>query len=305
MTRIAVLGTINRDTILLPGGQVRESYGGLLYSILPLAILMEADTAIFPVVNLGRDVQEPVKAILSRYQRISLDGVRVVPQQNNHAILTYRSAGEREEVLEGGVPTLTYEQIAPFLDADILLVNFISGRDLTLETMKRIRANTGATIYADMHSLTLGIDRKGRRYWRQVSNWPEWMAQADVVQVNRREAQLFYGTKMDSEEALLSFGRKVMGAGPSVLLITLGAEGSAMISDSGEGVGLERFRVHSPEQIKDTTGCGDVFLAAFVAEQARSGDSQKASRFANLVAGVKCGLSGIEELETLKDLMAM
>jgi len=300
--RIAVVGTINRDTILLPDGEKKESYGGLLYSIVPLALLAEAGTTVLPVVNLGRDVAGPVKAILSRYPQVSLEGIHLVPEKNNHAFLSYRSQGEREEVLEGGVPPLTFKQIAPFLDADLLLVNFISGRDLSLETMKRVRAHTMATIYMDIHSLSLGIDRQGGRFWRQIPRWREWMAQADVVQVNREEARLLSGDQVPWEENLLSFGRTLMEVGPSILLITLGSEGSLLVTGSRKDIHQERFDPQPPPRVKDTTGCGDVFLAAFMAEHARSDDPQKASQYANLAAGAKCELSGIEDLKALGGL---
>ena len=302
--KIAVVGTINRDTILWPDGGKKESYGGLLYSVVSLALLAEKGTEIFPVANLGQDVENPVKAILSCYPQISLDGIRVVPQKNNHALLRYRSEGDREEVLEGGVPPLTSAQMAPFLDADLLLVNFISGRDISLETLKQVRDDTSATIYMDLHSLSLGVDRRGRRFWRQIPNWQEWVAQTDVIQVNRGEAQLLSGGEAESGEDMLSFSRMVMEAGPSILLITLGSEGSVMVVAPGGETKLERFSPHPPPVVRDTTGCGDVFLAAFVVEHARSGDPQKASRYANKVAGAKCGLTGIEELEALRELKA-
>lgn len=301
--RIAVLGTINRDTILLPDGEKKESYGGLLYSIVPLALLAEEGTTVLPVVNLGRDVEAPVKAILSHYPQISLKGIQLVPEKNNHAFLRYRQEGEREEVLEGGVPPLTFEQIAPFLDVDFLLINFISGRDLSLETLQLVRAHTMATVYMDIHSLSLGIDQKGRRFWRQIHHWGEWMSQADVIQMNQEEARLLSASQVRLEEEVLPFGREVMEAGPSVLLITLGPEGSLLITGSGKNARLQRFSSHPPPTVKDTTGCGDVFLAAFVVEHARSGDPQKASRFANLAAGAKCSLSGIEDLDALRKLV--
>lgn len=301
--RIAVVGTINRDTILLPNGEMKESFGGLLYSVVPLALLAEPGTEVVPVLNLGRDVAGPVTAILSRYPQISLEGVNLVSEKNNHAFLTYPSQGEREEVLEGGVPPLTFEQMEPFLDADLLLVNLISGRDLSLETLKLVRSHAMASIYMDMHSLCLGIDHSGRRTWQQVPRWREWMGQADVVQVNRGEARQLFGDRIESEQSLLAFGRQVMEAGPTVLLITLGSQGSVMLMASERGVHRQRFSPNPPPAVRDTTGCGDVFLAAFVAQHARSGDPQKASLFANLVAGAKCGLSGIEELENLEELV--
>jgi len=302
--KIAVVGTVNRDTILFPDGQKRESYGGLLYSIVPLALLAEAGTTVFPVVNLGRDVSGPVMAILSRHPRISREGISLVREKNNHAFLTYYSESDREEVLRGGVPPLSFKQISPFLAVDFFLVNFISGRDLSLETMKLIRAHTKATIYMDIHSLCLGIDGEGRRFWRQIPHWQDWVAQADVVQVNRGEAKLISGSQVWSEEELLSFGRTVMAAGPSILLLTLGSEGSLVVTGSGEDIRIQRFSSYPPSAVIDTTGCGDVFLAAFVSEHVKSGDAQRASRFANQAAGMKCGLSGIESLEALQNIGA-
>jgi hypothetical protein len=300
--RIVVIGTINLDTIELPGGQVEKSFGGLLYTILPLAMLTAPGATILPVVNLGRDVEAPVRDILSHHSRISQEGIRVVPEKNNHVFLRYTSHSEREEVQLGDLPPVTFDQLVPFLEADIILVNFISGRDMSLETLMELRRHTKAAIYIDIHSLSLGIDRRGRRYMRPLPRWRQWVTQADVIQMNHGEARLLSESELDSDEDVLSLGREVMKAGPSILLITLGAAGSVMLTSSGGEVCLERFSPSRPSQIKDTTGCGDVFLAAFVAEHVRSRDAREASRYANLVAGEKSGLKGIEQVAALGKL---
>jgi sugar/nucleoside kinase (ribokinase family) len=265
-------------------------------------MLTEPGTIILPVVNLGRDVEKPVRAILSRYEQVTVEGVRVVPERNNRVVLRYTTGSEREEIQQGGLPPLTFKQIEPFLDADVLLVNFISGSDLSLETFRKIRADTSATVYTDIHSLSLGIDPQGRRFQRPLPRWENWTAQTDVVQVNLGEARLLAGNSLESDSQLLSFGRRLLETGPSILLITLGREGSLMITTSGGDAQVDHFPAHPPSRMQDTTGCGDVFLAAFVAEHARSGDSNKACRFANLVAGTKCGSCGIERLEVLAEL---
>ncbi|MFC1682918.1 carbohydrate kinase family protein [Candidatus Zixiibacteriota bacterium] len=300
--KIALLGTITCDTIFQLQGEVSESYGGLLYSILPLAMLTEPGATIVPVINLGQDVESPIRAILSRHEQISQEGIRVVLERNNRVMLRYTSEGEREEVQQGDLPPLTFQQIEPVLDADAVLVNFISGSDLSRETFQKVRENTSATVYTDIHSLSLGIDPQGRRFQRPLPEWHKWTAQADVVQVNRGEARLLAGSSLESDAQLLSFGRRLLETGPSILLITLGVEGSLMISASGGDIGVDRFPAHRPEQFGDTTGCGDVFLAAFVAEHTRSGDPHRASRFANQVAGAKCGSCGVEDLGVLVDL---
>jgi hypothetical protein len=301
--KIAVVGTINLDTIELPGGQVEESFGGLLYTILPLALLTDPGTTIFPVANLGQDVEKPVRDILYHYPRISQEGIQVVSEKNNHVYLRYTSDSEREEVQLGKLPPVVFDQLVPFLDAEVMLVNFISGRDMSLETLEELRAHTRARIFMDIHSLSLGIDERGQRFLRPLPQWRRWAATADVVQMNRQEARLLSGSRLDSNGDLLAFGRRVLETGPSVVLITLGGEGSLMLAASGGSVVLERFPPSRPAQVRDTTGCGDVFLAAFVAEHIRSGDAHRASRYANLVAGSKSGLKGVEELPALDKLV--
>jgi hypothetical protein len=299
--KIAVIGTINRDTIERPDGQVKKSYGGLLYSIFTLALLSPPGTTILPVLNLGEDIEEPIRSLLSSYDSISQKGINVVEEQNNHVYLRYRSESEREEIQLGGLPAVGFDQLVPYLDADIFLVNFISGRDLSLETFSRLRASSCATIYTDIHSLTLGIDERGRRYPRTLPQWDRWVAKADVVQMNRTEARSLSGSRLDEEIDLLRFGRAVLTAGPSLLLITLDAQGSLLVSNAGD-LSVERFPPHRPSRIVDTTGCGDVFLAAFVVHHAYSGDAREASRFANKAAGVKGRFMGIESIGMLAEL---
>jgi len=297
--RIAVIGTINQDTIELPDGQVKHSYGGLLYSILTLAQLTPSGATILPVLNLGRDIEGPIRALLSRFAAISQEGINVVEEKNNHVYLRYLSNSEREEIQLGGLPAVSYDQLIPFLDADVFLVNFISGQDLSLETFSRLRAGTGATIYTDIHSLTLGIDRRGHRYPRPLPQWPRWLAQTDVVQMNKAEARSLSGSRLDEDADMRRFGRAVLDAGPSALLVTLDARGSLLATDSGGGLCVERFSPNRPGRIVDTTGCGDVFLAAFVARHAYSRDLRESSRFANRVAGIKSGWYGIGEMEKM------
>ena len=58
--RIALLGTINRDTIHTADGVTTESYGGLLYSILALAEIASSHVAIYPICNVGADMETVV-----------------------------------------------------------------------------------------------------------------------------------------------------------------------------------------------------------------------------------------------------
>ena len=46
---IAVIGTINKDTIHTHDGKIHESFGGLLYTIIPLAQIIGKNYQILPI----------------------------------------------------------------------------------------------------------------------------------------------------------------------------------------------------------------------------------------------------------------
>ena len=46
----------------------------------------------------------------------------------------------------------------------------------------------------DIHSLTLGIDKEGKRYLRKIDDWEEWIQNTDYLQMNETEAILLMKT---------------------------------------------------------------------------------------------------------------
>ena len=59
---------------------------------------------------------------------------------------------------------------------------------------------------------------------------------------------------------------------------------------------VEKIAPISVPNVVDTTGCGDVFAAGFIIQYLQTGDYQESYRFANEVAGLKCGFSGFADL---------
>jgi sugar/nucleoside kinase (ribokinase family) len=301
MKRIAAIGTVNRDTIYTPDGVMTESFGGLLYTVLGLAALADSGTVICPVCNVGADVWEKVMGFLEGWTNIVPDGVRWVPERNNHVTIRYDARGEKEEVLLGGVPPLDSGCLKPMLDVDAVCVNFISGFELSLEAMQRLRRSASGKILMDFHSLSLGMDAKRRRFFRRLAHWREWMTCADVVQMNEREAEVLAGRMLRNEVEVGAFGAEVLECGPDALSITRGDAGSWLVNSDG----LEAFPALALDEVMDVTGCGDVFLAGFTLEYIRSGDVRAASRFANRAAGMNGRLRGMEEVGGLGAVKSM
>jgi sugar/nucleoside kinase (ribokinase family) len=300
--KIAVIGTINRDTIHLRQGGLIEGFGGILYNLFALSYLFGSEATIYPVCNIGHDVYEEVKKKLRKRKNLRLEAVRKVERRNNHATLFYLREGEKSEILKGRVPPLSFERTKEVLDIDFILVNFISGVDLTLATLKKIFSNRKGKLFVDLHSLTLGIDRDGKRFFRRPSNWEEYVRNCDYLQLNRKELEVITGSEDLEVRELYSRMQDLNRLGPQGVIVTLGRRG--VLASLREGDKVRRKRFYSSESLKevDTTGCGDVFSAGFIHSYLISGDFFQAVEFANRVAGFKAGFSGVEGLRYLNRL---
>ena len=297
--KIAVIGTINRDTILFPDGRRTESFGGILYNVSVLSALGRRDLEILPVCNVGHDVHHRVTEILGGYENVKLDGVKKVSRKNNHARLLIDEKGDRHEVLKYRVPVLTFSRIEPFLDAEAILVNFISGFDISLGTLKRIRGETSALIFIDLHSLTLGVKRDGTRFLRRPKNWPEYLKQTDLVQANLAEWSTLAGENLTSSTDLRYFGAHVLSLGPKALLLTMGRKGAVMVYRHGRSCRLKRTQGIRVREFKDATGAGDAFSAGFLVCYLRTKNLAHSLDFANRVAAKTCRISGVEQVAGL------
>jgi sugar/nucleoside kinase (ribokinase family) len=297
--KITVVGSINRDTIIFPNGKSTESFGGILYNLSALSGLAGSSTEIFPVCNLGYDVFDRVTDILKEYHNVKLDGVKRVRRKNNHACLLIDRQNQREEILRHRVPVLGFGQIRPFLDSDSILINFISGYDVQLDSLRKIREKARGIIFMDVHSLTLGISEDGKRYYRTPPYWREYVRQADLVQINHLEANILAGRDLASQKDMKDFAKSILDIGPKALLVTLAEDGALMFMKKRGACKMKREAGIKVRAFKDATGCGDVFSAAFLFHYLHHNDLTKALNFANRVAAFKCRVSGVEEISGL------
>ena len=192
--RVGIIGLINHDTIYMAGGRRIQDLGGILYNTTVMADLVDEGDALYPISRIGADCYDAMCAILDPRPAVSTRGISLSPTGTSRNRIRYDENLEKIEQLTNHVGSISLEQIEPYLDLDALLVNFIVGDDITLETMETVRDSASGLLYLDVHNLCLGIDAEGYRRRRAPEDWQRWIEMFDVVQMNEVEARLLAGS---------------------------------------------------------------------------------------------------------------
>lgn len=302
--RIGVLGSMVWDRIEHPDGPPVERWGGISYSLAAAAAALPPGWAIRPIIKLGRDLAARATAFLEGIPGLEPeDGLLLTDDPTNRVVLRYRDRHHRDEQLSGGVGPWTWAQLAPRLEGlDALYVNLISGFELALDTALRLRAAVPAPLYADLHSLVLGIGPGGHRVPVPLASRDEWLSAFDVVQVNEQELTLVAGD--DDPDAV---ARAAVRNGLAALLVTKGPAGVRVVSAGREAQPWTR-RVEVPHSFEvpagatpasgDPTGCGDVWGATCFVALVRGEPLERAVRLANRAAASNVRHRGADGLHT-------
>jgi len=213
--------------------------------------------------------------------------------------LTYAEAGKRVERSEFIADPIPWKRIRSQVNgATMVLVNMISGFDITLETLDEIRMaarEDRVPIYLDVHSLTLAVGDDFTRFHRPVETWRRWLFMLHGVHLNEEEAAILPPERFDEE----TLANHVLALNTKTLQITRGERGcTAYVDDRKHIRRLDIPGIAAGARV-DPTGCGDVFVAAYCAHYMKSKEIPAALEFANRVAAQKARLAGSAEIDTL------
>jgi hypothetical protein len=214
---------------------------------------------VVPLLKLGADRAADAVRFLSTLPLVLGAGVRVVDERMNFVELRYQNPARRVERLSGGVSPWSWAELEPLLAGlDALYINFVSGYEMELPTLERLRAAFPGPIYADLHSLLLGREPDGTRVPRPLSEWRRWVSCLDVVQLNEDELLALTGEDLPMTAAV----GEILAAGPEVVLVTRGAEGASFATlAAGADTTLVEVPPPGGAAAGDPTGCGDVWGA--------------------------------------------
>jgi hypothetical protein len=293
LPRIGVVGSLVWDRIYGrdPSAPPVEEWGGIAYALAGLDASLPEDWEIVPLIKVGRDLAAEAAEFLGTLRRLTPGGRCVeVPVANNRVTLHYQSSERRCERMSGGVPGWTWAELGPMVrDLDALYVNFISGYEMCLGTAEALRHGFAGPIFADLHSLFLGMQHDGVRVLRPLPDAPSWFRCFDVVQLNEDEMR-----QLSPDP--LGLAAVALGEGVKLLVVTLGARGAAYVAAPGAGEAAAPVRTAlvpaEPAEALDPTGCGDVHGAALASRLAAGDDVETALRHAGRMAARNVAFRG-------------
>jgi hypothetical protein len=260
MPKVGVIGSLVWDEIhgRDPAAGVVEEWGGIAYALASLDAHLEPGWEFVPLIKVGHDLADEARDFLGTLRRRA-PGARFieVPVPNNRVVLYYQSDERRCERMAGGVPAWNWAELGPLVrDLDAIYVNFLSGFEMCLGTAEALRQGFGGPIYADLHSLLLGMQGDGVRVLQPLPDARSWFRCFDTIQVNEDEMNQLGGDPM-------TLAARMLGEGVSTLIVTLGPRGAVYLTD-GRPV-TTALIPGAPVDNTDPTGCGDVFGAAVFA----------------------------------------
>jgi hypothetical protein len=309
MPRVGVLGSLvwdeihGRDPLVAPV----EEWGGIAYALAGMDAALPPDWEIVPLIKVGHDLAPEAADFFRTLARLT-PGARpiTVPTPNNRVTLRYESAERRCEQLTGGVPGWKWDELGPMVaDLDALYVNFISGFECCLWTAQQLRRGFDGPIYADLHSLFLGLGAEGFRTLQPLPDAATWFSCFDLVQINEEEMQQLAADP-------LVIAAEALRSGVSLLTVTVGPRGAIYVARPGFdtladlhspalGAGVDgaiRTARVAPPAIDpiDPTGCGDVFGATCFARLLAGDTTLAAIEAANRAAARNATFRGASSL---------
>jgi fructokinase len=186
-----------------------------------------------------------------RYDQEARTGLAFIamPDVNTYDILFYRNPGADMRLRTDELDREILERAQAFHFGALSLIQEPS-RSATLEALC-IAREAGALISFDVN-YRADLWSKEEAYERVMATVPS----VDLLKINEVEVEILGGA--EDTDAVCS---ALLGLGPSLVVVTLGPEGSSFrVAEGGEHV--PAFRVETV----DATGCGDGFVAGLLCQ---------------------------------------
>ncbi len=267
---ISIVGTTCVDIISQPDmDKSVRLYGGITYVMTALSFLFKSSARISIVTKLERKYENEFLKFIGHYNNIDTKYIYNEPGKTNIVQLIYKpNKSEREEINNIKSTAVKFSQIKPVLVfSDILIISYISGYDIAMDTLSRIRREYKGIIYGDIHSYILKKPKTGVRGFRNIKNPERFLKNFNIIQGSELEWNILLKNRFEKINRMdyEKISRYVFSLGCKKIIITMGADGVFGAEKINNGkIKYYFIKANKVKNVIDTTGCGDSMLAGIV-----------------------------------------
>jgi len=286
--RILVIGHSVEDHIHQNNEELIKP-GGIYYSTLGLSKIINEGDEIHLITALQKSNEYLFSETYNKIVLKQIDWVDEIPKIH----LIIHESEERTECYENITQNLKidYKLLNGF---DGILINMITGFDITLEQLINIRKNFNGLIYLDIHSLSRGFDKTKTRVFRLIDNFSEWAAELDIIQANQYEIRTLFNLN-----SKLEIAREIFNCGTKLLIETRAKDGACLYYKNNSEI--ETMYVPADKvELNNKVGCGDIFGSVFFYTYLKTKNPNEALGTANYAAGQSVAERNLKNLRLIK-----
>ncbi|MDI6645126.1 MAG: PfkB family carbohydrate kinase [Methanobacteriaceae archaeon] len=172
-----------------------------------------------------------------------------------------------------------------FLSADALLLGPLSPYDIPLETLDYLYS-TKIPIYLGGQGYLRHLD-SDKIILKQWKNYKHYLKYVECLFIDENEARVILDGKITNLRDIIV---KLALSGPKEVVITCGSRGALIYSRIEDS--FYKIPAYKPETVKDPTGLGDTFMAAYVAKKFETENIDECGRFAAALSCMKLEKNG-------------
>jgi len=282
--KLLLVGHLSLDVIHNPDGSEHEEAGGLFRALATLSSTGGRTDKFLVVAGAGKKEAPAIRERLAALPGVETDGIFATDTPLHRIHYYFRNTEDFVECTNELASPIPFTRIRPHLNgADGILINMISGVDITLDTLDEIRMavrNDGIPIHLDMHSLTLGVNDRNERFRRPLVDWRRWAFMIDTVQMNDEELGGLTEELLSEHQAV----GHMLTLGVKGVIVTRGRKGASVYVNEHKKVARTDIPGSENGNVVSPIGRGDVFGAAFFHHYVKNHDLIAAARHAHAVA---------------------
>ncbi len=201
--------------------------------------------------------RENEKYFSPEYSNVKLVGDFYSKEMPVNHLFIYKDK-ERDEIYEYVPTSLNLNKISNFNHFYTIYINMISGFDVTLDDLKKLRSEFNGIIYLDIHTLSRGVFKNNTRKFRTIPEGIEWINNVDFVQANEHEIKT-----LSDELSFNQIVNRFFDEGGKAFIVTKGKNGIESYYKENNEIKFVRLKPNKISE-KQCVGCGDFFGANFI-----------------------------------------